>query len=179
MLKAVRSAVPFNEDCFRNVQPKFAIKIEVSSARGSRIVGGRYNFKGTYEVLYLSCDPAHCLEETLKSHRSTKSSVATALPRTVVAFRVSLSRVLDLTDTRQRRRLGISNSVLVGTDWVRYQDVDQREAPTQRIGRLAREAGFEAILVPSAAVPGGKNLNIFPDRVLPSAYPVINEHELP
>lgn len=39
---------------------------------------------------------------------------------------------------------------------------------TQELGRLAREAGFEALLVPSAATPG-TNLVLFPDRLDPAS----------
>jgi hypothetical protein len=68
---------------------------------------------------------------------------------------------------------------LIAPNWARTQRIDNREAFTQQIGRLARETGFEAILVPSA-VTRGKNLDIFPDRLLPgSSLKIINRHLLP
>jgi len=61
----------------------------------------------------------------------------------------------------------------------RTQNVDTSEAFTQQLGRLARDAGFEAILVPSA-VTRGKNLDVFPDRLLPgSSLKIINRSRLP
>jgi hypothetical protein len=46
------------------------------------------------------------------------------------------------------------------------ETVDCRvESWTQAIGRGSRQAGFEAILVPSARHRGGRNIVIFPDRL--------------
>jgi RES domain-containing protein len=142
------------------------------------MVGGRFNFIGTFEVLYLSCDPHTCLEETTKSIQRPAHEVAQALPRTLVGIEVRLSRVLDLTDASVRRRLGIRKKDLTAPNWEKSQNVHKQEALTQQIGRLAREVGFEAILVPSS-MTRGKNLDIFPDRLLTrSRLRVVNRQNL-
>jgi RES domain-containing protein len=69
-----------------------------------------------------------------------------------------LHRVLDLTDLAVLKQLGLQPEDLVVPHW------DQ----TQELGRLAREAGFEALLVPSAAAPG-TNLVLFPDQLDPAS----------
>lgn len=181
MQQAARLSAPFSGVCFRNVTQRFATQRDVLSAQGSRLSGERYNFHNTYPVLYLSCDTHTCMEETTKSFQQAGASVAQALPRTIVGVEVSLTNVLDLTDTGLLRLLGITRLRLVRTDWVTSQDIDGREAFTQKIGRLAHDAGVEAVLVPSSAVPRtGKNLCIFPDQLLPnSLLRAINAHYLP
>ncbi len=177
---ALEWAVPFSGVCFRNVSQKFANTRDILSAQGSLDVGGRYNFKGAFEVLYLSYDLHTCLEETIKSMQCDNGfEVAKALPRVVIGIEVKLSRVLDLTGAIIRRQLCIAKKSLIGDDWEKLQNVDNQEAFTQQIGRLAREAGFEAILVPST-VMRGTNLDIFPDRLLAgSSLKVVNRHLLP
>ncbi|HSE83649.1 MAG TPA: RES domain-containing protein, partial [Thermodesulfobacteriota bacterium] len=99
--------------------------------------------------------------------------------RTVIGVKVRLSKVLDLTSTKVRRKIGISKSVLTETDWEWIQNIDKKEALTQSIGRFIEEAGFEAILVPSA-VCKGRNLDVFPDNLLPSSeISIVNLDKLP
>ncbi len=176
---ALEWEAPFSGVCFRNASQKFANAQDILSARGSLHAGGRFNFINVFEVLYLSCDLHTCIEETTKSAHLPEMEVANVLPQTLIGIEVMLSRVLNLTHATVRRRLRITKKSLIADDWEKLQNVDKQEAFTQQIGRLAREAGFEAILVPSA-VTRGKNLDIFPDRLLPSSsLKIINRHLLP
>jgi len=50
-------------------------------------------------------------------------------------------------------------------NWAGIQ-ADGEEAWTQAIGRGSLNAGFEALLVPSARKAGGKNIVVFPDNFL-------------
>ena len=167
MQEASRLAAPFSGVCFRNVAQHFATRRDVLSTQGSVLSGGRYNFHGTYPTLYLSCDIHTCVEETTKSFTQAGTAVAQALPRTIIGVEIHLARVLDLTAPPVLRLLGVTRLRLIRTDWVTSQDVNGREAFTQEIGRLAREAGMEAVITPSAALPRtGRNLCIFPDQLL-------------
>jgi hypothetical protein len=77
-----------------------------------------------------------------------------------------------------RRRLGVSKALLLA-GWERIQNIEGREAPTQEIGRLAKAAGFEAVLTPSASWAGA-NLNIFPENLLQSSeLSIVKELQLP
>lgn len=177
--KAVHLAVEFEGICFRNVSQRFANRRDFLSTARSLRTGGRFNLKGAFRVLYLSCDLHTCWEETTRAAHASVFDVAKLLPRTIVGVKVRLSRVLDLTDHKVRRRIGISKSILTETDWARIQNLNKEEAITQSIGRFAKDAGFEAILVPSA-VWQGRNLDIFPDNLLPfSEVAVVNLHHLP
>ena len=164
--KAVDLAIGFEGACFRAVSQRFASQRDIISSEGSKKYGGRFNFKGTFEVLYLSCDAHTCIEEVTRATEAAKFNVAESLPRTIVGIKLKLSRILDLTNSKVRRAIGIRKSVLIEKDWEQTQGVNV-EAITQSIGRFAKEAGFEAILVPSA-VWKGVNLDIFRDNQLPS-----------
>lgn len=73
----------------------------------------------------------------------------------VYELEVQLESVLDLTDSEVLRKTAIAASSLTGSDLT----------ATRRIAAEAREQGYEALLVPSAAAPESKNLVIFLDRV--------------
>ena len=66
--------------------------------------------------------------------------------------------VLDLTDDATRSRLGLSRADLVSDDCTLTQD----------IAAAARNAGFDAVLAPAAALSGCKTLAMFADA-LPAA----------
>lgn len=85
---------------------------------------------------------------------ASEPPASTCLPHRLVRIRFALHRVLDLTDPATLAALDLRPEDLVGDDWQR----------TQRLGAQARAAGFEGLLVPSAAGPGD-NLVIFPDRL--------------
>ena len=84
----------------------------------------------------------------------------------VVGLEVSLQRVLDLTDGKVRQVLAISLGRITTEPWEQLQRRG-REALTQAVGRLARAADFEGLLVPSA-VPRlrHRNLVVFTSRLL-------------
>jgi RES domain-containing protein len=86
--------------------------------------------------------------------------------------------VLDLTAGDVRKALAVSDARLIGDEW---RKATKHESLTQAIGRLAFEAVFEAIIAPSSAVPGQKNLIVFPSNlVAPDGYVrVVNRSKLP
>jgi RES domain-containing protein len=66
--------------------------------------------------------------------------------------RVSVElQVLDLTDREIRSRLNVDEADLVSDDY----------ATTQAIAAAARDAGFDAVLAPAAALPGCETLAVF------------------
>ncbi len=132
---------------FRALPAAFAK--EPLSVQGSVRHGGRYNPMGAFGALYCGESRAVCAAEIRK--RAAGQAVS---PHRLVRIRVALQRVLDLTDPAMLAGLDLRPEDLVGDDWQR----------TQRLGAQARAAGFEGLLVPSAAGPG-HNLVIFPDRL--------------
>jgi RES domain-containing protein len=106
--------------------------------------------------------------------------VSQALPRVLVSIQVKLQRLLDLTDQKTRRALGVSRAALLAEDW-RARNQEGGEALTQTIGRLAYELNWEGLLVPSAARTGAVNLIFFPGNLLaPESYfLILNRDQLP
>ena len=116
---------------------------------------------GAFGAVYCGESRAVCVAEIRK--RAAGQPVS---PHRLARIRVALHRVLNLTDPATLAALDLRPEDLVGDDWQR----------TQRLGAQARAAGFEGLLVPSAAGTG-HNLVIFPDcldarsRVRPAGTP--------
>ncbi len=161
-------AKEFEGVCVRIVNTQRAKSGEALSTEGSRIHGGRYNSKGEFGVLYLSCDEPTCLAEInyyLNKYGMDPASLSPGA-KAIVDVSVKLTKVLDLTNPDIRLAIGVTESDLK-MEWDEVQR-EGGEALTQSISRLAREAGFEAIIVPSAR-HSGKNLVILnPDSLSPA-----------
>lgn len=156
---------------FRSCSPTYGTKPILSqleqAAFGSFIRGGRFNERGQFHMLYLSLDRETCLAELDKYAERGNITLKDNPPHpvTVAPWRVKLSCVLDLTDASVRKQLRIDEQILSRTDWETLQNHYEIIAATQRIGKIAKEFGFAALLTPSVARPGGKNLNVFIDNI--------------
>jgi len=118
---------------------------DADSDRGALDHGGHYNPRGEFGALYLSDTEAACRAEM--RHR------VGIRPRYWHAqIRVRLQKVLDLTDGSTVQKLGIVPTTLVSLDWLLPQDV----------ARATRAAGFNALIVPSAA-GSHRNVVVFKD----------------
>ena len=100
-------------------------------------------------------------------------------PKVIVAVRASLSKVLDLvTPKGLRTKPWLELDSLLAEDWHKVNDA-QHESQSQAFGRAAHAVGAEALLVPSARVPGGLNLVYFPRALARgSAVQVLGEADL-
>lgn len=160
--------------CYRATKPRFGNARDALSGQGSQYAAGRYHAQGAFLIVYSSGTPEGAIWEFTHTARVSSLYVADLMPITMLSARVRLISVLDLIDPAVRHALGVTAADLQSADWVTSRD----EALTQTIGRLAFEAGFEAILVPSDG--GSPNLNIMLTNLLPgSTLQIINENELP
>lgn len=130
---------------YRAVTP--AYRRSILTMDGAFRWGGRYNEPGEFGALYLSRTSKGCAAEISRRAVPPKKYLAGKI-------KVTLGKVCDLTDPELRKKLKISRKELTGDDW----------SETQTLGRLIREAGFEGMIVPSAA-GDFKNLVIFVDRL--------------
>lgn len=124
------------------------------SVEGSLRGGGRYNTSGEFGALYTSFDEKTAAAEVLQRARVDPSEYPEGFYWDY-ELGVELEAVLDLTDAAVLAGFRMTIASLTSADWT----------VTQGIARKAREAGFQGILVPSAAQPGSKNLVIFLDRL--------------
>jgi len=110
---------------------------------------GRYHRQGDAGVWYASSEEQAAWAELFR-HFADAGIDPFELRRRVGRAQVDVV-VLDLTDARVRSHLAVSEHDLVGDDY----------SVTQAIASAARNAGFDGVLAPAAALPGRKTLAVF------------------
>ena len=130
---------------FRAVSP--SRKNTILSMDGAFLYGGRYNAPKKFGALYLSRTREGCIAEIKRRSAYPPNHV-------LGKIKVYLSKVCDLTDESLLKSLGITREQLTADDW----------DDTQILGDVIRDAGFEGIIVPSAA-GDFNNLVIFKDQL--------------
>jgi RES domain-containing protein len=160
-------AAPLEGTVYRSAAPKYANSSDLLSGEGSRQNGARWNPVGLAAV-YGSFTPQTALEESLAHANYYSLPVHASMPRTFVAIEFTLGLVLDLTEGRNRQSLAISEKRLLACDW--RAEMRAGGAPiSQQAGQAASNAGFEAILVASAADSSGRNLVVFVKNLQPGS----------
>jgi RES domain-containing protein len=170
-------AALWSGDLFRATAQDYANRRDLLTGEGARKAGGRYNARGAFRALYSSLNIETALGEALSYSRQQGIPDSALLPLTFVCMRVVGLRTLDLTSGKVRHALGISKERLL-RPWRAEQHAGW-EALTQAIGRLAREAGVQAILYDSAQTVGGRNMVLFPDPIQPHQLQLVNREQLP
>ncbi len=159
-LAAVRSLFPGVEaprkSYYRVISKKFAPTID--DIGPSFLNGGRYNPKHEFGVLYLSVSPDCC---ALERARQFPAGTGLFLPFVTARFKVDLRRCLDLTRPDSLEALAVQRADLL---------IDGDYALSQAIAREARQAGFDALLAPSAASDRCQNLVVFKDKLTPPSF---------
>ncbi len=150
----------------------------VLDAIGSRLSGGRFNLKGSFEVLYLACDAltAELEAGTILFGSGVPQRGRHAEPTVHVGVVGTIHGILDLTDEEIIKALGTSETELKAP-W-RMIQAQGAEAPTQFLGRLAWETRrIEALRYwSSPSTQNGQCVAIFPDRLAaPSEVTVIDD----
>jgi len=159
---------------YRVTSVRRANEKDLVSGEGSRLIGQRWNPPGLFRTLYLSLDHQTALAEALAQNTRQGLPVSHSLPLVLTAFQVKLDCVLDHTDRRIRSILGVTLDTIISTP----HELGP-ETITQAIGRLTNAACFMALLVPSAAVRGKRNLVIFRSKLAAKDLRIINKDELP
>jgi RES domain-containing protein len=130
------------------------------SALGSLLTGGRYNYIGEFEILYLAPNPQTALQETLKNINFRFP------PKSLITIDVDVKNILNLRSQKIISALGINIEKLF-LPWRKVQDIDQEKAYTQILGQAIYDSQiFEGIQYPSAKVKGKYNLAIFTGRLM-------------
>jgi RES domain-containing protein len=111
---------------------------------------GRYHRQGEPGVWYASNREQAAWAELFR-HFTTEGVDPFEVRRRIGPARCESLDVLDLTDPVVRDRLELDEADLTGDDY----------AICQQVATLARQAGFDAILAPSAALPGYQTVVVF------------------
>ncbi len=178
MRRALEHARPWGGEAFRAASVRYANRDDLLTGFGARSAGGRWNPPGSFATVYLGLTPETALAEYLAQHRFYGWPVSSAMPYVSVGIRVTLRSVLDLTAGPVRKSLGVSLARMRDDGW---RKAEARESLTQAIGRLAFEAGTEALVVPSSADRKGANLVVLPGnlRAPGSRLRIVNRDQLP
>lgn len=159
-------AISWQGTVFRSIRPEYWASEDLLAGEESRQHGGRWNPPSSFRRVYLALTLNTALEEMKGWLRYYHLPPESALPRVFTAVETNLSEVLNLTDGAIRQRLQISLDRMKGEDWRRMNDRG-KEALTQAVGRAAFEADFEGLVVPSVQDAKGRNLVVFPEKLLP------------
>lgn len=173
-LRADERGTGLDATVFRAAHPRYAQMPDLVSGVGAMVKGSRWNAPGALTVLHAAMTPEGALAEAMAGRRKYGLPDKLALPLVLRGIGIRLTRVLDLCDGGVRVSLRVSEDRLVGADW-EAENRAGREAVTQAVGRAAAEAGFEGLIVPSAADPGARNVAVFVDRVGRRSRVVLDE----
>ncbi len=164
---------PARGSSFRAVPLKF--QSSPISAIGSRIAGGRYNAKATFEALYTADSADTALRELNVVVQAPDGSWITvpAAPHILFTVDYDLSYVVDLTDPDVRTQLKIKPEDLL-SNW-KLDVLGGRVPLTQEIGIAACLAGVEALRVPSARHNISTNIVVIYDQMLTTSRVAIRD----
>jgi RES domain-containing protein len=173
------TAAPFRGILYRACDPTYANTRDLLTGEGSRKYGGRWNAPGRFAMVYLAQSFEGAVAETLGLAGRYGFNPAARLPLTLVAVDAVLETVLDFTDPRVRKMVGVTLTAMNACEWKR-ENVAGREALTQALGRAAFEQGADGIIVPSAVKRTFKNLNVFPANLrAPTGLTIRRADKLP
>jgi len=148
---------------FRLISSKHAD--EILSPLGSLEYGGRYNPPGEFGALYIGET-----REVCEAERNRKTKDFLLVSQITGKIKVSCEKVLDLTDPKTLKKLGIKKEELL------REEKDGGWDLTWNIARLAYQFGIEAILAPS--ITGvGNNLVIFDKYIKSGKVKLISKRE--
>ena len=170
-------AIGFDGRIVRTVPIKYANKNDFFSGAGAEKCGGRWNRPGI-SAIYASLDPFTATHEVYQNFSAFGFLKTEMQPRVTAGADVSFDKVLDLTEGKVRRKIGITLKELVEEDWAALQ-IRGEESWTQAIGRGCQSAGFQAILVPSARYSKGKNIVILTANLTGGEISIVGSDKLP
>jgi RES domain-containing protein len=152
----------FSGVCYRCTEPQFADQIV--SGLGSQLHGARWTPKNSFPTVYLCESVEAAMQEYLARGRRMKLPDYKSLPMVMAWVKVKIANLLDITDAEIA---GVINPFLQ-KDKIHWRAIqDRREAVSQAVGRAIKELCFSGLIAPSQALPGGKNIVIFPQKLMP------------
>jgi len=139
---------------------------EILSSQGSLKYGGRYNPAKKFGALYLGES-----ENVCKAEKSIMVKPDSSDSQVLGKIRVSLKKVLDLTNINNLKKLGLKKEDLI------YKKSEGGWNLTCQIAHLAYQMGIEAILAPSSTGKGN-NLIVFDKYTKEDKIKLISKKEI-
>lgn len=165
---AAPARVAYVGNVFRSALPRWMSAPYRLTGVGAVVTGGRWNVRNLMPALNFGTTAAVAAAEADAEAIRNGWPVGSLNPQTRVAFNLALHSVLDLTDAAVRKALGVTRTALTKCDWTSDQSAG-REALTQAVARAAFETLAEGLIVPSARLPNGVNVVIFPAHLQPAS----------
>lgn len=164
---------------FRSSCLPYAQAAKLLDGKGSLTHGGRWSAPGTFSAVNLSTAQETAIAESGASFTYYNFAPSDVRPKVIVAVRANFSKVLDLIAPKGlRTKTWLELDKLLVEDWHKVNDA-KHESQSQAFGRAAHAVGAEALLVPSARVPGGMNLVYFPQSLARgSKVEILGENDL-
>jgi RES domain-containing protein len=144
----------FSGELYRHV----AVSRDCLSGEGARAFGGRWNPPHSFPTIYTSLTASGAAAELRRLADVQNRRPAEFLPRKVCRLDAALSRIVDLSNPRALRRIGLAKGPGLADD----------VPASQMVGRVVHQLGFEGILTLSVAGPF-TNLVIFELNLEPSS----------
>src|SRR6266705_2761719 len=161
--KLSKKGKPFSGVCYRCTEPQFAHQIV--SGLGSQLHGARWTPKNSFPTVYLCESVEAALQEYLARGRRMKLPDYKSLPMVMAWVKLKTANLLDTTDAEVAAVI----DPLLKRDKIHWRAIqDRREAVSQAVGRAIKEICFSGLIGPSQALPGGKNIVIFPHKLTPA-----------
>ena len=150
----------FSGVCYRCTEPQFAD--QVVTGLGSQLHGARWTPKNSFPAVYLCESIEAALQEYLARGRRMKLPDYKSLPMVMAWVKVKTANLLDTTEPEIA---GVINPLLE-KDKIHWRAIqDRREAVSQAVGRAIKEICFSGLIASSQALPGYKNIVIFPQKL--------------
>lgn len=153
--------ITLDSDLFRFINPAYSRPADVLNGHGALFASGRWNTAGSLPLSYTALSPETALAEALAHVRYFNLPTSKALPRVLVSLHINATKVIDLRDGNVRKHLVLSEDSIRHLDW-RSVNRNRETAITQAWGNCFASAGYEAVIVPSAADHHGANVLVFP-----------------
>jgi RES domain-containing protein len=121
--------------------------------KGMKSANGRYSAPGE-SAIYTSIGKE---TDAWKTVMEELGEDVASQPLRLESKQYKLDRVLDLTDSKVMKALGINEEMIMA------KDISFQYEVTHQLGNIAREKGFQAIKAPSVPQKDGVNFIIFGD----------------
>ena len=169
----------FSGIAFRATPLEFARRTKLLDGKGGFNHGGRWCAPRTFRAVNLSTTQEAALRESQANFAYYNFEAGDLRLRIIVGVKLRLRKVINLAELQHGgSQPWLRLTELLAEDWRSVND-GGGESRTQAFGRAAHDLGAEALLAPSARVPGGVNLIYFPDAIASSAgIKILGEAEL-